>query len=555
MKLINKSNIFITLLILTVTLILSGCSKSGEYHEVIFVSDYEICMIRQNFAKDGEKITPPNMEDTPKYNFIGWEMEGGVEFTSKTKVTKDEKVWAIFDENEFIGTVEKNGLRYDCYSSNKASVCGESYQGFGEYEKNLPTNIQIESEVELDGKKYEVTHLMYIHDGLSFRDNITKTIEFPDTIKTIDSLYINIESLNLPNNLHYISTGRLDTNIKEITIDKSNKVYKTIDDCLYSKDEKSFILFPKNKNNESFNLSKKVERIEVSAFAGSKFEEFIIPDHVEHIALSAFQNCDLKTITIGEGVKNIGTIFDVSPGWMFTGSLEEIVFSKNLEFIGGFIYSGFGVKTISIPKNVKEISELFFSGFYALEKVYLDEKNEFFTLEEDVLYSKDKDILYKYFEYKTNKTFVIPNNVKTIDDFAFSMSYELEEVTIPNSVTSIGIGAFANCISLKNAQLSNSLTSISGGLFFGCTSLDEVTIPNSVKSIGVGAFENCSSLKNITIPSSVETIVFSIFVGCSDLVIYTPLVSKPSSWYDDWNSYHGEYNTINYFEVIWGYTS
>ena len=135
---------------------------------------------------------------------------------------------------------------------------------------------------------------------------------------------------------------------------------------------------------------------------------------------------------------------------------------------------------------------------------------------------------------------VIPDNVSTIENFAFYNCVSLTNVSIPDSVTSIGSHAFRNCVRLKSVTLPRKLNTIGNLSFSGCTSLSKVTIPGSVKTIwresfdgctnlstvdvgdGVESIENyafrsCTSLTSITIPESVSSIGEGAFSGCSSL--------------------------------------
>lgn len=100
---------------------------------------------------------------------------------------------------------------------------------------------------------------------------------------------------------------------------------------------------------------------------------------------------------------------------------------------------------------------------------------------------KDEDI--------TNGIFIIPDNIISIEDYAFSSCDSLASVVIPNSVTSIGYYAFEYC-----------------------SSLTSITIPSSVTSIGGGAFKYCSSLTSITMGSGMESIESGAFYGCKYLI-------------------------------------
>ena len=103
------------------------------------------------------------------------------------------------------------------------------------------------------------------------------------------------------------------------------------------------------------------------------------------------------------------------------------------------------------------------------------------------------------FNSKTNlMRVVLPTNLKSIGEYAFSWCSSLTSLTIPNSVTSIGTQAFYECSSLTSITIPNSVTSIGDWAFNDCSSLTSITIPNSVTSIGNYAFHFCSSLTSIT---------------------------------------------------------
>ena len=112
---------------------------------------------------------------------------------------------------------------------------------------------------------------------------------------------------------------------------------------------------------------------------------------------------------------------------------------------------------------------------------------------------------------------IIPNNVTSIGDNAFSNCSSLKEINIPDSITSIEDMAFDGCSSLKEITIPNSVTHIGESTFYDCISLKKVNIPNTVKSIGDWAFSYCESLTSVTIPESVTRIGGMTFYGCSSL--------------------------------------
>ncbi len=118
-------------------------------------------------------------------------------------------------------------------------------------------------------------------------------------------------------------------------------------------------------------------------------------------------------------------------------------------------------------------------------------------------------------------TFIIPDRVTSIGEYAFSGCTSLVTITIPESVTSIGRGAFYFCSSLETIVISGSVTSIGKCAFRDCWLLKIINIPEGVTSIGRGAFYNCSSLETIVIPKGVTSIGDSAFSYCEALETIT----------------------------------
>ena len=210
------------------------------------------------------------------------------------------------------------------------------------------------------------------------------------------------------------------------------------------------------------------------------------------------------------------------------------------------------------PETQKQLNTYDIKGIY--DKLNLS-KVKYIGLFTQLLYSIDINPL-DYLEYIPDffldsaslVTIKIPNNIKSINNYAFYNCSKLASITIPNSVTSIGESAFYNCNKLqdiyitdiaawcnisglnylmgegaskKNLYLNNelatsitipdSVTSIPDYAFRGCDSLTNITIPDSVTGIGWGAFRDCSGLISVTIPKSVGTISKYAFYNCSNL--------------------------------------
>ncbi len=254
----------------------------------------------------------------------------------------------------------------------------------------------------------------------------------------------------------------------------------------YSKNWKRLLKAPESLRGK-YSIRKGVKVIGDLAFGDCKFLTNInIPNSVTTIGDGAFAYCkSLTNINIPNSVTTIG---------------------------GGAFWECNSLTSINIPNSVVTIIGNPFGDWHG----NLYNESKIFIYEDHVLFNKNKTILIAYRAKETNYT--IPNNVTTIENWAFGGCNSLTSINIPNSVTTIGDGAFAYCKSLTNINIPNSVTTIGEGAFWGCDSLISINIPNSVTKIGNSAFERCKSLTSINIPNSVTKIEGGAFRCCISVV-------------------------------------
>ena len=250
----------------------------------------------------------------------------------------------------------------------------------------------------------------------------------------------------------------------------------------------------------------------------SRLTSVTIGDGVTSIGPFAFKNCSsLTSITIPNSVTSID-----SYAFYNCSNLTSVTIPNSVTSIGEDAFSDCSSLTsITIPNSVTSIGAGAFFGCRRLTSIAVDVNNQAYKSIDGNLYTKDGKTLIQYAIGKSATTFVIPNDVTNIGNYAFSFCSSLTSVTIPDSVTSIGARVFLDCSSLTSVTIPDSVTSIGERAFSGCSSLTSVMIGNSVTSIGSSAFSGCSSLTSITIPNSVTSIGYEAFSYCSSLTSVT----------------------------------
>ena len=176
-------------------------------------------------------------------------------------------------------------------------------------------------------------------------------------------------------------------------------------------------------------------------------------------------------------------------------SLSEIDFPESLTTIGTAAFSNTALETVTITKNVEKIEteDIYgtlpiFKSCKSLTEINVDSENKYYSSEDGVLFNKDKTVLIRYPEGKTDKTYKVPNGVLEIAKDAFYECDNLEEIEMPDSVLKICEYAFDSCDNLKEVVLSENLKYVEANAFNSCPIEKISVLPNSLIKVSSGAF-------------------------------------------------------------------
>lgn len=242
-----------------------------------------------------------------------------------------------------------------------------------------------------------------------------------------------------------------------------------------------------------------------------------------------------RTVLIGgdEGVT-------VSTGKIAAGDLGHVVIEEAgyLQEVNKLIIEGeLNVDDWSKIKQMTNLTEL------DLSKALIDEiPNEAFNgrwaIDKVLLPPTLKKIGTYAFQGTALTSVNIPDNVETIEGYAFSACRSLRTVKIPTKLKEIPWHTFDGCNSLQSVELHDSITGIGDYSFRNCN-LREITLPKSTTWVGGYAFNGNSNLSKVTLneglidiwayafqdtaidtlncPSTLRNIYNAAFAGCRNL--------------------------------------
>jgi len=356
------------------------------------------------------------------------------------------------------------------------SACGGKGDNGSQKENLIPTE-GLKYELNADGESYSV-------DGIGEATDLDIVIPSTYLGKPVTSIgssafedCSNLTSVTIGNNVTSIGDYAFAycSNLINVTI--PNSVITIGDRAFFSCSKLSGIEVKKGNLNYcsiNGNLYNKDGSILIQYAVGKTDATFTIPSTVTSIGEWAFYICsDLKNVTIGSSVITIG-----NNAFCFCFNLANIMFAENSELtsIGSSVFRDCSYLTsIEIPNSVTSIGEDAFRGCISLSNMGVAEGNLNYCSINGNLYNKEATTLIQYAIGKTDTTFIIPNTVTSIEDYAFCRCYNLTSVIIPNSVTSIGEDAFSGCSRLTNVTIGNSVESIGDSAFSGCYNLTNVT--------------------------------------------------------------------------------
>lgn len=371
-----------------------------------------------------EITLPPNIEKLEPYTFAGDRELEHVNLNEGLKIIERAVfVDTLFNTITIPSTVEKIEIDVFSRNTNLEEIAIKEGNTKFLYENGMLIDKNGEDILFISNKYLNNISTLQISEGIkSFTASISK--------------YNNITKIVIPSTLEKIdNAGSLPESIIEIEVSPENKKFSvsTKDKILYTKDTKELISCFSKEENINIDENNEIGILKLNDWA------FV-------------QATNAKIITLPESLTTIeGEVFETN---------------KKLE-------------QLKIGKNVSRISPIFKFNNY-IGQVTIDPNNNYYTIEDNILYDKSKEKLVAVL-CEINGAFNIKETVKEIGDLAFHGQRKMTSVNISSSVTRIG-NSFNYCEFLE-IEIPENVEYIDGSCFSLNPNLERIKLHKKENSI------------------------------------------------------------------------
>lgn len=397
----------------------------------------------------------------------------------------------------------------------------------------LETSLSVQHSSQIAMENWAFTNDVYTIDGLRYclddTNGLAKFVGFnkstditflviPSTIRKDGKAYavVGIESGNRYNGYNYYRQEKL----VSLSLPKT---LRYIGNCALGYfPNMQYLEIPENvttMGTDIFYESNKLKTVKINAvtppmvgsFSGTDKRKVYVPDgslHAYRLA-SPWNNCVLVG---GEGT--FVSIDHVAAGELGHFILDKATYLQEVNKLT-IVSGNLNNDDWNTLKSMTNLVELDISGM-AVTSIPSSAFENKWGLEKIVLPKKLETIGYAAFRGTGLKEIELPENLTTLDSYAFQSCSSLANVKMSGKVTGISGYCFQECRNLQKVELAEGLQVIHNGAFYLCNSLQSINFPSTLTLIDYDSF-NGTDLREIDIPASVENINYRAFCDNKNL--------------------------------------
>jgi hypothetical protein len=212
--------------------------------------------------------------------------------------------------------------------------------------------------------------------------------------------------------------------------------------------------------------------------------------------------------------------------WYFNGEKLENIIIDDVTKINDYLFYGMNIKTLSIGASVKEIGIQSFYNCKQLESINFSEGLEIVNAS---AFAECSKAIINF----------LPNSLKVIENHAFfNGTNRTGSLVIGDNVEKIGYLTFYYW-TVNSIKIGNGVKTIEAEAFNNCTKVTTMVIGSGIQSIGEKAFLDLYKLHTVTVLAETPPAFNDSFNGCNSLsTIYVPADSVDAyKNADGWSAY------------------
>ncbi|MBQ4565844.1 MAG: leucine-rich repeat protein, partial [Oscillospiraceae bacterium] len=335
--------------------------------------------------------------------------------------------------------------------------------------------------------------------------NRTEHLVIPDTVQYLPDEALAhctvLEGVTIPDGLSWSPNAfTFCAGFLNIYTYDTNPDYCSVDGVLYSKNQKTLVLFPAGRSGSYTALDGTVE-IAYGAFCRMKNQiDITLPDSVEVIGGSAFSfSTGLRNLKLSANLREL-----YAHAFNGCSNMNNVVLPESLTSLGyGCFENCKSITEITVPSRITSIATDTFRNCSSLKKVEL--KGEV-----TAIYS------YAFYYCRALETINFPESLDQITLMAFYFCDHLQGLELPMHMSYLGAQAFGYCKSITKVEIPQGIEEVPSSAFQSCDALKEVVLPNGLKTIAANAFYS-TAIEQLVIPETVTSLGNGVFRWCDAL--------------------------------------
>ncbi|HBX24775.1 MAG TPA: hypothetical protein DEF61_00510 [Firmicutes bacterium] len=235
----------------------------------------------------------------------------------------------------------------------------------------------------------------------------------------------------------------------------------------------------------------------------------------KQIGVGALSHLDgLTSLTLEDGLLKIG-----SGAFSDDKNLKELSIPDSVNQIDDQAFFGLPFSSFELPKSLSKFT--YYQDMPNLKEWIISDDNEYFLVDDGVLYSKDFSTLVNFPVAKDASSFIVNPNTTIIGPYAFKGT-NISSFSFQN-ISRVESFSFFGAERLAGVAFGDQLSYVGDSAFYGNTNLLTLTFAKTIKE-GTPAFSwehlafaSCIKLKEVVLPSYVSMVPDSAFAGDTSL--------------------------------------